>query len=328
MVLEDKFGRRINYLRLAVTDRCNLRCHYCLPEGFHNFLPKDHLLSFEEIIRLLRIVSSLGVTKLRITGGEPFVRKDLMTLLRMIHQEQLFESLHMTTNGVLTEPHIEELVTLGFKSINLSLDSLDRKRFLQITKRDEFERVMNTLLALEKSVIKTKINAVVMAEENTQDILPFVQFTQDHDVHVRFIEEMPFNGTGRQPKSTWNFKAIESHITSAFDLEPLTMAPGDTAQEYSIKGHIGSVGIIAAASRTFCGSCNRLRIGPRGDLQSCLYGPADTSLFDLFRSGADDLAIAERLTALVSRKPKDGFAAEKELVNSGERHASMATIGG
>ena len=279
-------------------------------------------------MRLLRISSQLGISKLRITGGEPFVRNDLMKLLCAISDESLFESLHMTTNGVLTEPHIKELESFGFKSINLSLDSLSRDKFRLITKRDELPRVLSTLNALESSRIQAKINAVVMSEVNTDDILSFVAYTKEHDVSVRFIEEMPFNGTGRQPKNTWNHHVIKSHIEDHFELNSIPMNPGDTTQRFQIKGHKGEIGIIAAASRTFCGTCNRLRIGPRGDIQTCLYGAADTSLFDMFRSGASDALIADRIASIVAFKPKDGFTAEQSMINSGIHHASMATIGG
>ena len=211
--LFDNHGRPINYLRLAVTDRCNLRCFYCMPEDGIRYMPKKDLLTFEEITRLISIVASLGITKVRLTGGEPFVRTDLMKLIRNIVEIRGVRDLHLTTNGVLTAPHIPELKKLGIASVNLSLDTLDKQRFFAITRRDVFEPVMETLRLLVESEIPVKINAVVMDGKNIDDIIPLVELSKKNNVDVRFIEEMPFNGEGNHyPTLVWTYKKIIDYL--------------------------------------------------------------------------------------------------------------------
>lgn len=207
--LYDNHGRPITYLRLAVTDRCNLRCFYCMPEEGIKYLPKKQLLTFEEIERLIRILASMGISKVRLTGGEPFVRTDLMKLVRRIVAIDGVHDLHLTTNGILTAPHIPELKSLGIASVNLSLDTLDRERFKMITRRDEFEKTWATLQQLIESNIPVKINAVVMEGRNIEDILPLIELTRNNTISVRFIEEMPFNGEGNHyPTLTWTYTKI------------------------------------------------------------------------------------------------------------------------
>ena len=327
-MLKDPNGRIVNYVRLSVTDRCNLRCNYCLPEGFTNFLPKNELLRFEELHRLLTILNSLDVSKLRITGGEPFVRKDLMHFLRKVNDTIPFESKHITTNGVLTLPHVNELEDLGFDGVNLSLDTLNRERFKSITGRDRFEDVMATLHALMKTNMRIRINAVVLPEQNLEDLTAMTAFTQDNKVEVRFIEEMPFNGKGERKALFMDHKAIEQHIATEFDLTPIDPDQNGTARRFSIHGHQGSIGIIPAFSRTFCGTCNRLRIDPKGNIQTCLYGKKQNDLFRLLRENASDALITEYIQATIARRKINGFESERELLKGGKELASMATIGG
>ncbi len=195
-MLIDNHGRKINYLRLAVTDRCNLRCFYCMPEEGLNWLDRKELMTYEDMLRSCALLVKMGIEKIRITGGEPFVRKDIMQLLTALSKLDGLKELSMTTNGVLTAPYVAEMKALGVKSVNLSLDTLDANRFFTITRRDEFASVMATLDELLKHDIDVKINAVVMEGKNTEDIIPLVELTKDLPVSVRFIEEMPFNGDG------------------------------------------------------------------------------------------------------------------------------------
>ena len=327
-MLKDPHGRIVDYVRLSVTDRCNLRCNYCLPEGFTNFLPKNELLTFEELHRLLTLLNSLGVSKLRITGGEPFVRKDLMQFLRWVNDTIPFKSKHITTNGVLTLPHVAELEALGFDGVNLSLDTLDRDRFKSITGRDRFEQVMATLRALMKTKMRIRINAVVLPEQNLEDLITMTEFTKDKNIEVRFIEEMPFNGKGERKPTFMDHKAIEEYISARFDLSPMDSDRNGTARRFGIAGHKGSIGIIPAFSRTFCGTCNRLRIDPKGNIQTCLYGKKQNDLFHLLRENASDALITEYIQATIARRKINGFEAERELLDAGNELASMATIGG
>ena len=192
----DNHGRPINYLRLAVTDRCNLRCFYCMPEEGIKYVPKPHLLTWEEMERVIRILVRMGVDKVRITGGEPFVRRGIMEFLEELSQIEGLQQINITTNGVLTAPLVPDLKRIGIKSVNLSLDTLDRQRFFDITRRDEFPNVWQTFEALQAHNISTKINTVVMSGKNTDDIIPMAELTRHSAVSVRFIEEMPFNGDG------------------------------------------------------------------------------------------------------------------------------------
>ncbi len=329
MTLYDNHNRPLTYLRLSVTDRCNLRCFYCMPPEGLNWLPKSYLLTFEEIIRLVRLLASLGISKVRITGGEPFVRTDLMKLLYRLSEIPGVNELHLTTNGVLTAPYVPELKKMGIASVNLSLDTLNTERFKAIAHRDELKRVLNTLDSLLQHGIPVKINTVVMEGKNTEDIYPMARLTLNYPVSVRFIEEMPFNGTGSHyTRLTWNYKKILEHLQAAWpDMKQLPTGPGATATLFKIPGHTGTVGIIAAFSRTFCGTCNRIRITAQGMLKTCLYDNGVLSLRDLMRSGYSDEQLVAVLLSAFSQRPRNGFEAEANR-NTAPVRESMATIGG
>ncbi|SOE21537.1 cyclic pyranopterin monophosphate synthase subunit MoaA [Spirosomataceae bacterium TFI 002] len=326
-MLLDNHGRPINYLRLAVTDRCNLRCFYCMPEEGIKFLPKPHLLSFEEMLRMASMMASLGISKVRITGGEPFVRKDMMSFLKELSKIDGINDIHITTNGVLTAPLIPEFKSIGIKSVNLSLDTLDRERFLEMTRRDELSRVLETLDQLLAYNIPTKINAVVMAGKNDQDILPLVGLGEKLPIGIRFIEEMPFNGSGINEAAFMSYKRILDIIKEAHpSLYKISDGPNSTSYNYKIDGHEGSVGVIAAFSRTFCGTCNRIRVTPTGTLKTCLYDDGVLNLRDLMRSESNDEIVKDHLIQAFTHRPKDGFEAESK--RSSVVSESMTTIGG
>jgi molybdenum cofactor biosynthesis protein A len=327
-MLVDNHGREINYLRLAVTDRCNLRCFYCMPEEGINYIERSDLLTFEEMHRLIQIVGDLGVSKVRITGGEPFVRKGIMEFLQDISKIDPIRQIHITTNGTFTESYIPQLEDMGIRSINLSLDSLDKGRFFEITRRNLFEQVMSTYHALIESSIDVKINMVVMDGRNIEDIYPMIEQTRNHHVSVRFIEEMPFNGTlGKGNQTHWPIKKILSHIERKYNVTKLEDPPHSTSSNYKVDGFEGSFGIIAAYTRTFCGTCNRIRVTPQGGLRTCLYGHEGLSIRDAMRSGMTDAELAKTLIQAISTRPKDGFEAENYR-NESPISESMATIGG
>jgi molybdenum cofactor biosynthesis protein A len=317
-------------VRVAVTDRCNLRCFYCMPEEGIRYLPKKHLLTFEEIERLISILASMGISKVRLTGGEPFVRNDLMKLINGISEIPGIQDLHLTTNGVLTAPHIPELKKLGIASVNLSLDTLDRKRFHEITRRDEFVPVMNTLELLLEHEIPVKINAVVMEGKNIDDIIPLIELTKDNSVEVRFIEEMPFNGEGNHyPTLNWTYKKILEYIKGHYpELYKIPDGAFSTSYNYKLPGYKGSIGIIAAFSRTFCGTCNRIRITAQGTLKTCLYDDGVLDIRQLLRAGASDEEIQQTLMTAFQARPKDGYEAESKRKNHLPASESMSTIGG
>lgn len=326
--LFDNHNRPINYVRLAVTDRCNLRCFYCMPEEGIKYMPKKALLTYEEIERLMLVLAEMGISKVRLTGGEPFVRTDLMQLINRISTIEGIKDIHLTTNGILTRPHIPELKKIGIASVNLSLDTLDKVRFKEITRRDEFDKTWETFMKLVESEIPVKINAVVMDGKNTEDIVPLVELTKNFPVSVRFIEEMPFNGEGSHyPILKWSYKKILEHIKQVYpDIKKIQDGPNSTASHYQVPGFQGDIGIIAAFSRTFCGTCNRIRITAQGTLKTCLYDQGVLDIKSLMRSGAGDDEIKSALLSAFQSRPKDGFEAERlrgKVVTE-----SMSTIGG
>ena len=324
----DNHGRPINYVRLAVTDRCNLRCFYCMPESGIKYLPKKELLTYEEMEYLLTVLAKMGVSKLRITGGEPFVRQNLMGFLERASNIEGLDHIHITTNGVLTAPHLPKLKKMGVSSINLSIDTLDRERFKIITRRDEVAKVWDTFHQILAHQIPLKINAVVMEGKNTQDIVELAQLTKEYPVGVRFIEEMPFNGTGANyPTLKWNHQRILQELEDHFgSLEPLPSETASTSVNYRIPGHQGSVGIIAAFSRTFCGSCNRIRITSQGTLKTCLYDQGVVDLKSIIRSGASEEELVKHLLQATGSRAKDGFEAERKRPQAISE--SMSVIGG
>lgn len=328
-ILYDNHGRPLNYLRLAVTDRCNLRCFYCMPEKGIRYLPKKGLLSFEEIERLVTLMACMGITKVRLTGGEPFVRRDLMDLIRRIKSINGIHDIHLTTNGVLTAPYIPELKKL-ISSVNLSLDTLNRERFKQITFRDEFDSVLETLHTLIQHSIPVKINAVVMDGKNIDDIVPLIELTKQYPVSVRFIEEMPFNGEGSHyPTLIWTYKKVLEYIQLHYpNIHKVSDPENSTAYHYAIPGYVGNIGIIAAFSRTFCGTCNRIRVTAQGVLKTCLYDDGVLNIRDLMRSGYSDQQIQSELASAFNNRSKDGLEAERARINHLPVSESMSMIGG
>lgn len=326
----DNHGRPIEYLRLAVTDRCNLRCFYCMPEEGIRYLPKKELLTYEEMLRLTGVLAGFGVKKVRLTGGEPFVRKDLMYFIEQLSLVPGIEGIHLTTNGVLTQPHIKAFKAAGIKSVNLSLDTLDRERFLKITRRDELDKVMETFHALLDENIETKINAVIMEGQNTDDIVPLATLAQTYPVEVRFIEEMPFNGEGAHyPVLVWTHTKIYEVLSKAFPgIRRRIDEASSTAATYSIDGFKGNVGIIAAFTRNFCGACNRIRVTAQGTLKTCLYDDGVLDLRQLMRSGASDDELVGALEKAFRHRPVDGFEAERRRSKGHAVSESMSTIGG
>lgn len=323
----DNHNRPITYLRLAVTDRCNLRCFYCMPEEGIKYLPKHQLLTYEEMERLVRVLARLGVSKVRITGGEPFVRAGLMDFMHRLAAIDGLDDISMTTNGVLTAPHVADLAALGVKAVNLSLDTLDRERFHKITRRDELPAVLNTLDALLNAGIQTKINAVVMDGQNTQDLIPLAEMARTMPVDIRFIEEMPFNGEGSHyPVLHWTHRRIVDELRSQYpDLQKLTDPPFSTSAIYQVPGHQGTVGIIAAFSRTFCGTCNRIRLTAQGTLKTCLYDDGVLDVRALLRRGDSDEKLTAAFLRAFAHRPATGFEAEQKRATIVE---SMSTIGG
>lgn len=327
--LIDSFGRQINYVRLAVTDRCNLRCQYCMPAHGIEIVPRDHLLTYKEMYRIIRVLTELGVNKVRLTGGEPFVRKGFVDFLEMLSFNDLLDDINITTNGAMIYKHIETLEKLQkVKNINLSIDSLQADKFNEITRRNVFDEVFKTMEALEKSSMNLKLNVVVQSGINTDEINDFVRLTKDKEIAVRFIEEMPFNGKGqRSIEENWNYNKILDEIKSEFSVTEVQSEKSSTSRNFSIENHNGSVGIIPAFTRTICGDCNRIRLTSTGTFKNCLFDDGVFNLRDYLRNGASNEDLKELFLSLVKEKPENGFVAEANR-KKGDVSESMSTIGG
>ncbi len=279
--------------------------------------------------RLIRVLTELGVNKIRLTGGEPFVRKDFVGFLEMLSFNDLLEDINITTNGALIYNHIETLEKLKkVKNINLSIDSLKADRFNEITRRNVFDEVYKTMEALEKSNMNLKLNVVVQSGINTDEINDFVRLTKDKNIAVRFIEEMPFNGKGqREMQENWTFKKILNEIKKEFSVEEIQSEKSSTSRNFSIENHVGSVGIIPAFTRTICNDCNRIRITSTGTFKNCLFDDGVFNLRDFIRNGASNDDLKELFLSLIKEKPENGFIAEANRTK-GNVSESMSTIGG
>ncbi len=328
-VLKDKFGRQITYLRLAITDRCNLRCTYCMPAHGIDIVDRKELLTYKEMYRITRVLSVLGVNKVRLTGGEPFVRKDFIHFLESLSFNDHLEEINITTNGALIAKHIAKLEELGINAINLSIDTLKAVKFKQITRRDLFKETMQTLDKLLASSLKIKLNVVVIPDVNTDELIDFVELTKNKNLSVRFIEEMPFNGVGlRKTDEVWNMDKIYAKIEKGYkNIIPLKNKKSSTSRNFKIDGYQGSFGIIPAFTRTICNDCNRIRITATGMFKNCLFDDGVFNLRDFIRKGASDEELKKLFISTVQQKPENGFVAEANRKNK-DISESMSTIGG
>ena len=327
-MLIDNHNRKINYLRLAVTDRCNLRCNYCMPSEGIDFAQKDSLFTIEELCKLSEIMVGQGIDKIRITGGEPFVRKDLMILLRKLSSLAGLKDISITTNATLIGPYIRELKSLGIKNINVSLDAIDRETFERITRRNQYDTVYGNLVKLINEGFNVRINFIALENQNTQDIIPILEVMKHYPVSVRFLEEMPFNGGSKSFNTiAWDYKKILDHIQSEYnDITKLESPKTSTSINYKIKGHKGTFGLIPSFSRTFCGSCNRLRISATGDVITCLYGKPRMNLREVMRGENAESKIKEHILKAIGSRSKTGFEEQKKYEGIFEN--SMTSIGG
>jgi len=306
MALIDTFGRLHDNLRISVTDRCNIRCFYCMPESGVQFIDKREILTFEEIERFVRIAVRLGVTKLRITGGEPLVRHDLPVLIAKLRDIPGIQDLALTTNAVKLAEQAEDLYAAGLRRLNIHLDTLDRERFAQITRRDELEAVLRGIdRAQELGFGPIKINAVAVRGLVEPDIVPLARYGRQRGIEIRYIEFMPLDAQGlwdrqRVLLADDMIRMLEREIGP---LEPLPDPdPRAPATEYRFRDGIGGVGFIASVSKPFCLNCNRIRLTADGNLRYCLFALEETDVKALLRSGATDAEIAETIRATVHKK--------------------------
>ncbi len=323
--LIDNHGRPINYLRLAITDRCNLRCRYCMPEEGVASISHEQTLSYEELERLVRLFQGLGIIKVRITGGEPFARRGCYEFIRKLKQNLGVEQIYLTTNGVETYRYLERLKEIGISGINLSLDTLDKNRFKEITRRDHLDRVLLTLYRSLELGIPLKINTVVMEDTSDDEITALVELVRDRKISLRFIERMPFSGGSLVQQESQ--QSLLNRLEVIFpELQECNCAVTGTAREFRLPGYTGTVGVIEGRSRKFCATCNKVRITPEGMLKACLYDEGVLDLRGLLRSGAKDKELADSIRRCLNHRYADGH--ETEALNCRMSEPSMASIGG
>lgn len=306
--LRDNYGRLASNLRVSVTDRCNLRCRYCVVSDQVEFLPHSKVLTFEEVSRLVRIASEYGVDRIRVTGGEPLVRKDVTKLIRHLANLPKIRKVNMTTNGLLLGKYFEEIRSSGLHSMNVSLDTLQREKYTSVTGKDGLGTVIDNILRVHgESDIKVKVNIVALRGFNEMEANDFVQFAIDHDLIIRFIEFMPFNGNNWLPNSFISSGEIKSIIGDQFTLVPEELThPSQTSRVYRAKGHsTGRVGFISSVSESFCQWCNRLRLTVDGNLRPCLHDSFEVPLKPLLEQGASDDQLAEAMIMAVRQKQKE-----------------------
>lgn len=304
--LVDGFGRLHDNLRISVTDRCNIRCFYCMPETDVVFGPRDEVLTFEEIERVARVAAGLGVRKLRITGGEPLIRRNLARLIRVLWTIPGIEDIALTTNGVLLAERAAELYEAGLRRINIHLDTLDRERFIKITRRDEIDRVLAGIHECWRlGYGPIKINAVAVKNLVEPDIVPLARFGRENDIEIRYIEFMPLDaqglwGRGKVLLADEMLGMLEREIGP---LEAVPDAdPRAPATEYRFADGVGGVGFIASVSKPFCLNCNRIRLTADGKLRYCLFALEERDLRGILRSGAGDEEVERVLRETVGAK--------------------------
>lgn len=325
--LKDNFNRQHDYLRISITERCNLRCVYCMPEEGVELSPSEKLLSTDEILRLARLFASQGVSKIRLTGGEPTVRKDIVELTRELGKIEGVKDICITSNGIALHRKLPALFQNGLTSLNLSLDTLVEGKFTLITRRNGLSAVMKSLKkALELGLPKIKINVVVMKGFNEDEILNFVELTRNHPLEVRFIEYMPFDGNKWSDSKMVSYDDMLNNIKAWYpDIERLSHKHGDTAKVFQIPEFKGKIGFITSMTENFCSTCTRLRITNDGNLKVCLFGNDEVSLRDLIRQGKSDQELLKYIGKAVKSK-KEKHAGVGELENLPNR--PMILIGG
>ena len=329
-ILTDSFGRRHTYLRISLTERCNLRCLYCMPKEGVELTPKKKLMQSSEIVYLAKLFVKHGVNKIRLTGGEPLIRKDFPEIAREL--SKLPVELSITTNAVIINKHLKLLKDCEIKSINVSLDTLKEKRFKTITLRNNFKNVIQNIQELLKNGFSIKINAVLMKGVNDDEIIDFINFTKNRNIAFRFIEFMPFVGNNWKRDKIVSYESILNVVKNHFGKEKLIFLRNkihDTSRNFKIKDFRGSFGIISTVTNPFCDQCNRIRLTADGKIKNCLFSSKEKNLLSALRSGN---LVEPIISEAILRKKlvRSGMKTSEDFENT-EKHnenRSMITIGG
>ncbi|MDQ3020687.1 MAG: GTP 3',8-cyclase MoaA [Bacteroidota bacterium] len=319
-MLFDSFGRIHNYLRISVTDACNLRCVYCMPEGKNIVTSKNKMMSADEIDKLASVFINMGINKIRITGGEPLVRKDIKEILSILSEYPV--ELTVTTNAYLVNSFIDVFNATGIKNLNVSLDTFSPEQFSVLTKRNHFNKIFSNICLLLENNFNVKVNFVVMKDVNENSILDFIEWTKDFPLEVRFIEFMPFNKNNWSEEKVFSYKDILNLINTKYHFEKIEDRIHDTSRKFKARGHLGTFGIISTITKPFCNECNRLRLTSDGKLKNCLFSKEEIDLLTPLRNGEDVIPIIH--SSLLNKKEERGgqFNSE-EIINR-----SMVSIGG
>ncbi|HNR06760.1 MAG TPA: GTP 3',8-cyclase MoaA [Saprospiraceae bacterium] len=326
-MIQDKHGRVHTYLRISLTDNCNLRCFYCMPEEDYEFTPASRLMQAAEIETLARTFVDLGVNKIRLTGGEPLVRKDAADII--LRLSRLPVKLTLTTNATRVHEFIDVFKEAGIRSLNVSLDTLDRDRFLFMTRRDQFQRTLDNIRLLVDQGFHVKINMVVMKGLNESEIPDFVAWTKKEPIHVRFIEFMPFEGNRWTSNKVFTLQEMLELIGSRFEIEALLNGIHDTDKKFRALGHAGTFAVISTMSSPFCAGCNRIRLTADGKIKNCLFSKTETDLLTALRKGEDVVRLIHQNIGQKAKELGGQFDADIEHIHPEEIHnRSMITIGG
>jgi molybdenum cofactor biosynthesis protein A len=327
--LTDSFGREHNYLRISLTEKCNLRCTYCMPENGVLLSPQSQLMTANEVFHIAALFVQNGVDKIRLTGGEPLLRKDFSEILTSL--STLPVKLSITTNAILVDRYIETFKSCGLKDINVSLDTLNTTKFDAITKRDQFSKAMSNIELLIQEGFMVKLNVVLMKGFNDDEIIDFINYTRDKPINVRFIEFMPFDGNNWDKSKLVTFDEVLTAVNLHYAEVGVESIPNEknfTARNYKIKNYKGSFGIISTVTNPFCDACNRIRLTANGKLKNCLFSTGETPLLETFRDGKSIEGLIQH--ALHQKKAVRAGMTELEDFENLENHhnRSMITIGG
>ena len=326
-MIKDSYNRIHNYLRISLTDNCNLRCSYCMPEEDYAFTPVSKLMQADEIETIAKIFVAEGVNKIRLTGGEPLVRKDAASI--MLALSKLPVQLTLTTNGTRLHKFIDVLKEAGIRSLNLSLDTLQPEKFNLITQRDQFELVWKNIQLLLDHGFNVKVNVVVMRGINDNEVDDFIAWTKNTPVHVRFIEFMPFSGNHWSSNRVVTLDQMLASIGRNYEFIPLQAEKHDTAKNYIVPGHAGTFGVISTMSAHFCGDCNRMRLTADGKLKNCLFSKDETDLLSAMRNGESIVPLIHQCVFGKEKQLGGQFSPAFEQLHADEIHnRSMITIGG
>lgn len=326
-MIKDRFNRIHNYLRISLTDNCNLRCFYCMPEEEYEFTPPGKLMQAEEIEALAKIFVSNGVNKIRLTGGEPLVRKDAGDIIMRLSKLPI--KLTLTTNGTRLHEFTDTLEQANIKSLNISLDTLQPEKFNLITRRNQFQSVYDNIHFLLNKDFHVKVNMVVMKGLNDNEINDFIGWTKHKPVHVRFIEFMPFTGNKWTSNKVFTMQQMLEVIEEKYEIVRLQDEKHDTAKGYKVPGHAGTFAIISTMSSNFCGDCNRMRLTADGKMKNCLFSQTETDLLTAFRNGVDILPLINQSILSKAKELGGQFNADFEHLHAEDIHnRSMITIGG